>query len=142
MKIISANSDIEKLGSISRIGCPLPSDTDMTGTPCVVTTCCVESFSTRAFRPAQPPAPLPTRRSPTSTSENQAAAKTAVILMKNWTISMTSTPQRPECAAKTTFKTPQMTMVCQAGIPKRMLAILHAAKVTMPMMKQLKNSPR
>lgn len=95
----------------------------------------------RALRPAQPLA-SPVRRRPTSTSENHAAAKTAVILMKNCTISMTSTPQRPECAAKTTLRTPQMTMVCQAGMPKRMLAILQAAKVTMPMMKQLKKSPR
>ncbi len=55
---------------------------------------------------------------------------------------MTSTPQRPEWAAKTTFKMPQMTIVCQAGMPKRMLAILQAARVTMPMMKQLKNRPR
>ena len=114
----------------------------MAGTPSVVTTCWVESFDTSACRPAQPPAPLPTRRSPTSTSENQAAAKTAVILMKNCTISMTSTPQRPEWAAKTTLRMPQTTMVCHAGMPKRMLAILQAARVTMPMMKQLKKSPR
>ena len=113
----------------------------MTGTPWVVTTCWVESLATRALRPAQALA-SPARRLPTSTSENQAAAKTAVILMKNCTMSMTSTPQRPEWAAKTTLRMPQMTMVCQAGIPKRMLAILQAAKVTMPMMKQLKNRPR
>ena len=31
---------------------------------------------------------------------------TAVILMKNWIMSMTSTPHSPECAAKTTFRTP------------------------------------
>ena len=79
---------------------------------------------------------------PTSRSEKYAAAKTAVILMKNCTISMTSTPQSPECEAKRTLMTPQKTMVCQGGRPKRMLAILQAASVTMPMMKQLKNSPR
>ena len=32
-----------------------------------------------------------------------AAAITAVILMKNWIMSMTSTPHSPECAANTTF---------------------------------------
>ena len=31
---------------------------------------------------------------------------TAVILMKNWIMSMTSTPHSPECAANTTFSTP------------------------------------
>ena len=78
----------------------------------------------------------------TATSEKYAAANTAVILMKNCTMSTTSTPHSPEWAAKTTLSTPQMQMVCQAGMPNMMLAILHAASVTMPMMKQLKNSPR
>ena len=62
--------------------------------------------------------------------------------MKNWIMSITSTPQSPECAANTTFSSPQITIVCHAGIPNRMLAILQAASVTVPMMKQLKNSPR
>ena len=57
-------------------------------------------------------------------------------------MSITSTPHRPECAANATFSTPQITIVCHGGRPNRMLAILHAANVTMPMMKQLKNSPR
>ena len=69
-------------------------------------------------------------------------AMTAVIVIKNCTMSMTSTPHRPECAAKTTLSTPQMRIVCHGGRPKRMLAILHAASVTIPMMKQLKNRPR
>ena len=38
---------------------------------------------------------------------------TAVILMKNWIMSMTSTPQSPECAAKTTLSTPTTSSVCQ-----------------------------
>ena len=84
---------------------------------------------------------MPVRRA-TSFKLKYAAAMTAVILMKNWIMSMTSTPQSPACAAKTTLSTPQMTMVCQGGSPKRMLAILHAASITVPMMKQLKNSPR
>ena len=62
--------------------------------------------------------------------------------MKNWIMSITSTPQSPECAAKATFSSPQITIVCQAGMPNRMLAILQAANVTVPMMKQLKNRPR
>ena len=67
---------------------------------------------------------------------------TAVILMKNWTMSMTSTPQSPACAAKTTLMAPQIRIVCHGASPNRMLAILQAASVTIPMMKQLKNSPR
>ena len=55
---------------------------------------------------------------------------------------MTSTPHRPECAAKTTLSSPQIRIVSQGGIPKRMFAILQPASVTMPMMKQLKNKPR
>ena len=82
MKIISASSDIVKFGSMSRIGWPFPSESDITGTPSVVTTCWVESFSTSNFSPVQPLA-SPARRRPTSTSENHAAAKTAVILIKN-----------------------------------------------------------
>ena len=62
--------------------------------------------------------------------------------MKNCTMSMIITPHSPEWAAKTTLSTPQITMVSHGSMPKRMLAILHPASVTMPMMKQLKNSPR
>ena len=143
MKIISASSDMPKFGSMSRIGWPEPSDGDMTGcalpTPC--TTCSVESLPTSSLSPSQPLASPPSRR-PTSTNENQAAANTAVILMKNWIMSITSTPQSPEWAAKATLRTPVRRMVCHAGIPNRMLAILQAASVTVPMMKQLKNRPR
>ncbi len=71
-----------------------------------------------------------------------AAAVTAVILMKNWIISMTSTPQRPEWAAKTTLSAPHNRSVCHRSRPKRMAAILQAASRTVPMMKQLKNRPR
>ncbi len=81
-------------------------------------------------------------RSATATSAKYAAAITAVILMMNCTMSMTSTPHSPEWAANTTFSTPQMRIVCHGGIANRMFAILHAASVTIPMMKQLKNSPR
>ena len=91
--------------------------------------------------PASALSPTPVWRA-TSFSEKYAAAMTAVILMKNCTMSMTSTPHSPECAAKTTFRMPQTRMVCHGGRPKRMLAILHAASVTIAMMKQLKNRPR
>ena len=67
---------------------------------------------------------------------------TAVILMKNWTMSMTSTPQRPEWAAKTTFSSPTNSSVSQRGRPKRMPAILQAARFTVAMIMQLKRSPR
>ena len=139
---MSANSDMPKFGSRSRIGWPDPSAAEITGCPSVpAATWRVESFDTSSLSPTQALA-SPPRRRPTSTSENQAAANTAVILMKNWIMSMTSTPQSPECAAKTTFRIPQMTMVCTAERPKRMLAILQAASVTIPMMKQLKKRPR
>src|ERR1022692_909122 len=48
---------------------------------------------------------------------------TAVILMKNWSISMTSTPQRPECAANTTFSRPTASSVCQRSKPNSTAAI-------------------
>ena len=83
-----------------------------------------------------------TLKPPTCSTAKYAAAITAVILMKNWIMSMTSTPHSPEWAANTTLRIPQITMVCQAGRPKRMFAILQAARVTIPMMKQLKKRPR
>ena len=49
---------------------------------------------------------------------------------------------REVIVAAGTFNTPQIKIVSHRGIPKRMFAILHAASVTIPMMKQLKNSPR
>ena len=67
---------------------------------------------------------------------------TAVILMKNWTMSMTSTPHRPEWAAKTTFSSPTNSSVSQRGRPKRIPAILQAARFTVAMIMQLKRSPR
>ena len=67
---------------------------------------------------------------------------TAAIFTKNWIMSTTSTPHRPEWAAKPTFSRPMPTSVSHLGRPKRMLAILHAARFTVPMMMQLKNSPR
>ena len=79
---------------------------------------------------------------PTWRTANQAAAVTAVILMRNWIMSMTRTPQRPEYMAKTTLRKPQASRVCQRGSPKRMLAILQAARLTVAMMTQLKKRPR
>ena len=96
---------------------------------------------TSLWRPASALSPTPVCRA-TSFNEKYAAAMTAVILMKNCTMSMTSTPQSPECAANTTLSTPQTRMVCHGGSPKRTLAILQAASVTIAMMKQLKNKPR
>ena len=71
-----------------------------------------------------------------------AAAITAVILMKNWIMSMTSTPQSPECAANAAFSTPTNSSVCQRSRPNRMPAILQAARLTVAMIMQLNNSPR
>ena len=104
-------------------------------------TCCAPSVLTSCFKPANALSPTPVCTA-TAFKLKYAAATTAVILMKNCTISITSTPHKPECAAKTTFSTPQIMIVCHGGIPKRMFAILQPASVTMPMMKQLKNSPR
>ena len=96
MKIIIANSDIEKFGKISRNGCPRPFTADTIGSPFLgVTTCSVESFSTSACKPSHALS-SPTRRRPTSLREKYAAAKTAVILIKNWIMSMIKTPHRPE----------------------------------------------
>ena len=67
---------------------------------------------------------------------------TAVILMKNWIMSITSTPQSPEWAAKATFSRPTKASVCQRSSPNRMPAILHAARLTVAMIMQLKISPR
>ena len=55
---------------------------------------------------------------------------------------MTSTPHSPECAANATFSMPHASSVCHRGRPNRMLAILHAARLTEAMMTQLKNRPR
>jgi hypothetical protein len=62
--------------------------------------------------------------------------------MKNWIMSMTSTPQRPANAANVTFIVPTMTSVCQRSRPKRIPAILHVARFTDAMIMQLKNRPR
>ena len=67
---------------------------------------------------------------------------TAVILMKNWIMSMTSTPHRPEWAAKATLSSPTNRRVSQRSKPKRMPAILQAARFTVAMIMQLKRSPR
>ena len=120
----------------------MPSIGDSTGCPPgAKLTCWLPRVSTSRRRPATAPSPAPVCRA-TSLSEKYAAAITAVIMMKNCTMSMTSTPQSPECAANTTLRMPQTTMVCHGGSPKRMLPILHAASVTIAMMKQLKNRPR
>jgi hypothetical protein len=143
MKIINASCETLKFGSRSSIGWPRPSIGCITGWPLGSggATCNVESLDINSLSPTHASA-WPPRRRPTSTSENQAAAMTAVIFTKNCSMSITSTPHSPECAAKTTFKTPQMMIVCQAGNPNRMFAILQAANVTVPMMKQLKKRPR
>ena len=62
--------------------------------------------------------------------------------MPNWMKSVTSTPQRPEVAAKKMLRTPQTTSVCPIGQPSITLAILAAARFTVAMMTQLKKSPR
>ncbi len=67
---------------------------------------------------------------------------TAVILMKNWTMSMTSTPHSPECVANTTFRPPTSASVCHRGRPNSTPAILQAARFTVAMIMQLKSRPR
>ena len=67
---------------------------------------------------------------------------TAVILMKNWIMSMTRTPQSPECVAKTTLRMPTKASVCQRSKPNSTPAILHAARLTVAMIMQLKSRPR
>ncbi len=62
--------------------------------------------------------------------------------MKNWIMSITSTPHKPECAAKITLSVPTASSVCQRSKPKSIAAILHAARFTDAMMMQLKNRPR
>jgi len=63
-------------------------------------------------------------------------------MMKSWIISTIRTPQSPEWAAKTTFRRPTKTRVCQSRRPKRTLAIFTAAMLTVAMMMQLKKRPR
>ena len=83
-------------------------------------------------------------RPPTSgaVTAKYAAAITADILMKNWIMSMTSTPQSPECAANTTLRRPTPTSVCQRSSPNKTLAILTAARLTVAMIMQLNSRPR
>ena len=85
--------------------------------------------------PLRPPTPGACRA-------KYAAAVTAVILTKNCTMSMTSTPQRPECAANAAFSTPTKRSVCHRGSPKRIAAILQAARLTVAMIMQLNRNPR
>jgi len=77
-----------------------------------------------------------------SVTAKYAAAITADILMKNWTMSITSTPHKPEWAAKTQLSRPTASSVCQRSSPKSTAAILQAARFTVAMMMQLKNRPR
>ena len=67
---------------------------------------------------------------------------TADIFMKNWIMSMTSTPHSPANAANVTFSTPTSSSVCQRSSPNRMPAILQVARFTAAMIMQLKNRPR
>jgi hypothetical protein len=62
--------------------------------------------------------------------------------MKNWIMSMTSTPQRPEWAAKATFRTPMASRVCQRSRPSSTAAILQAARLTLARIMPLTNRPR
>src|SRR5215510_1192120 len=85
---------------------------------------------------------ISTDNPPTDFTAKYAAAMTADILMKNWIMSMTRTPQSPEWAAKITFSTPTKRRVSQAGRPKRTFAIFTAAMLTVAMITQLKKRPR
>ena len=83
-------------------------------------------------------------RPPTSgrRSANHAAANEPVIATPNWMKSVTITPQSPDVAAKATFSTAQTMSVWAIGQPSSTLAILAAARFTVAMIMQLKNSPR
>jgi hypothetical protein len=63
-------------------------------------------------------------------------------VIPNWIESVTKTPQSPETDAKKIVITEQSRRVRPVGQPSTMLAILAAARFTVAMMKQLKNSPR
>ncbi len=101
------------------------------------------------LRKSRPPGPVMaetlatmTSRPPTARTAKKAAAMTAVIIMKNWIMSMMSTPQSPVTAAKTTLRRPTTASVSQRLRPKRMAAILQAARLTVAMMMQLNRNPR
>ncbi len=83
-----------------------------------------------------------TSRPPTDFTAKYAAAITADILMKNWIMSITSTPHSPECAANTTFSRPTKISVCQSRRPNSTFAIFTAAMLTVAMITQLKKKPR
>ena len=62
--------------------------------------------------------------------------------MKNWIMSMTRTPHKPEWVANTTFSAPTNASVCHRSNPNSTPAILHAARLTVAMIMQLKSRPR
>ena len=64
------------------------------------------------------------------------------MVIRNWIESVTSTPQSPDTEAKKMVMTEQTSRVRSIGHPSTMLAILAAARLTVPMMTQLKKSPR
>lgn len=75
-------------------------------------------------------------------SAKYVTANAPVIVMPNWSVSVTSTPHRPDTDAKKIVMIEQTSSVCQVGQPSTMLPILAAARFTVAMMKQLKKSPR
>src|ERR1041384_946131 len=83
-------------------------------------------------------------RCPTSgcCSAKYAAANAPVIVTVNWIESVTSTPHSPDTDAKKMVITDAKISVRCIGHPSRILAIFAAARLTVAMMKQLKNSPR
>jgi hypothetical protein len=54
---------------------------------------------------------------------------TAVILMKNWIMSMTSTPQSPEWAAKATFRKPTTRPASASGAAEQHVGDLAGRQV-------------
>jgi len=73
---------------------------------------------------------------------NQAAANEPVIAIPNWTKSVAMTPHSPDVAAKATLSPAQMRSVLAIGHPRTTAAIFAAARFTVAMITQLKNSPR
>src|SRR5215510_13207542 len=96
-------------------------------------------FRTLGFTRANSPDRWPTSG---CCSAKYAAANAPVIVTENWIESVTSTPQSPETDAKKIVITDAKISVRYIGQPSRMLAIFAAARLTVAMMKQLKNNPR
>ena len=64
------------------------------------------------------------------------------MVMPNWIVSVTSTPHSPETEAKKIVITAHTSRVRSIGHPNTTLPIFAAARFTVAIITQLKNSPR